>query len=170
MALRLPLAWRLRRQRLFSLPFPRFTPEDSMRTQTPVLALVLSLAAAACGPQVRSASYLPTPQARAGTDAAQIRIYEHTRPACAFEEIGRVTGRASLPTQSADAIANAMRRRASRMGGDAIIGFGERLEDGGDVVIPVSENTAIAAPIGSTSHFVGTVIRYTDPSCTSPAS
>lgn len=135
-----------------------------MRATTSLLVLALSLAA--CGPQVRSATYVPDPEPGGGTDASAMRIYEHTRPECPFQEIGRVTGRGSLPTHSQDDIANAMRRRASRMGGHAIIAFGERLEDAGAVVIPVAENAAVAAPIGSTSHFVGTVVRFTDPACT----
>lgn len=134
-----------------------------MRSQSSLLVLALLLAG--CAPQVRSATYTPAPREQAGTDAAAIRIYEHTRPECAFEEIGRVTGRATFFTQSHDDIAHAMRRRASRMGGHAIIAFGERMEDAGAVVIPVAENAAVAAPIGSTSHFVGTVVRFTDPAC-----
>jgi hypothetical protein len=137
-----------------------------MRPTAPVLVLAL---AAACAPSVQSASYMPLPQTRAGADAATMRIYEHTRPGCAFEEIGRVTGRARSPRQSPDDVANAMRRRASQMGGDAIIAFGERQEDGGSVVIPVAEHSAVAAPIGSTTHFVGTVIRFTDASCAAQA-
>lgn len=135
-----------------------------MRPQTSVLVLALSLAAA-CGPQVRSASYVPLPRERAEADVAAIRIYEHTRPECPFEEIGRVTGRARLPTHSDDEIADAMRRRAGEMGGHAIIAFGERLEDAGAVVVPVADNAAVATPIGTTSHFVGTVVRFTDPDC-----
>lgn len=141
-----------------------------MRPQTSVLVLALSLAAPACGPQVRSASYVPLPRERMPADAASMRIYEHTRPECPFEEIGRVTGRARLPTHSEDDIANAMRRRASEMGGHAIIAFGERLEDAGAVVVPVAENAAVAAPLGTSSHFVGTVVRFTDPSCAPQAS
>ena len=135
-----------------------------MRAQTSVLVLTLSLVAA-CAPQVRSASYVPQPQARAEADAAQMRIYEHTRPDCAFEEIGRVTGRPGLFARGNDAILNAMRRRAGEMGGDAIIAFGERMKDAGSVVIPVAENAATAVDTGSTSHYVGTVVRFTDPAC-----
>lgn len=132
-----------------------------MRAHTPLLMLLF--AAAACGPSVQSAAYVPLPQARAD-DAGAMRIYEHTRPDCAFEEIGRLTGRRRLPTHSPDDVANAMRRRASEMGGDAIIAFGEREEGSSGVIIPVSENASIGS-ISSGSHFVGTVIRFTDPSC-----
>lgn len=136
-----------------------------MRAQASLLILAASLAA--CGPQVRSAAYVPAPEPRQAS--GMMRIYEHTRPDCAFEEIGRVTGRASLPIHSPDEVANAMRRRAAAMGGDAIIAFGERMEDAGSVVIPVSEQTVAAVDIGSSSHFVGTVIRFTDPSCVAQA-
>ncbi len=126
-------------------------------------ASLLVLALAACGPAVQSASYVPLPERRAD-DAGVMRIYEHTRPDCAFEEIGRLTGHRRLPTHFPDDVANAMRRRASEMGGDAIIAFGEREEGSSGVIIPVSENASIGS-ISSASHFVGTVIRFTDPSC-----
>lgn len=135
-----------------------------MRAYAPLL--VLALAAAACGPSVQSAAYVPLPDARA--DAGVMRIYEHTRPDCAFEEIGRLTGRRRLPTHSPDEVANAMRRRAREMGGDAIIAFGERTEPGGTLVIPVSEHAAVATETAA-SHFVGTVIRFADPSCATAA-
>ena len=137
-----------------------------MRTQTLVLAVAGSLAA--CGPAVQSATYMPLPQRRAES-GGMMRIYEHTRPECAFQEIGRVTGHRRLPTHSPDQVANAMRRRAAEMGGDAIIAFGERQQDAGSVVIPVSQSAVVATDIGSSSHFVGTVIRFTDPSCTQTA-
>lgn len=139
-----------------------------MRAQTSVLVLALSLAAAACGPAVQSASYVPLPEPRA--DAGDVmRIYEHTRPDCRFEEIGRLTGRRRLPTHSPDDVANAMRRRATEMGGDAIIAFGERQEGPSGVIIPVSEHASIGS-ISSGSVFVGTVIRFTDAACAATVS
>lgn len=139
-----------------------------MRAQTPLLVLALSFAAAACGPSVQSASYVRLPQPREESDATAMRVYEHTRPDCAFEEIGRLTGRPRLPTHSPDEVANAMRRRASQMGGDAIIAFGEREEGSSGVIIPVSENASIGS-ISSSSHLVGTVIRFTDAACAAQA-
>lgn len=138
-----------------------------MRAQTSVLVLALSLAAA-CGPSVQSASYVQLPQPRAESDAAAMRIYEHTRPDCAFEELGRLTGRRRLPTHSPDEVANAMRRRAAEMGGDAIIAFGERQEGPSGVIVPVSESASIGT-ISSGSVFVGTVVRFTDASCVQTA-
>ncbi len=136
-----------------------------MRAQTSVLVLALSLGAAACGPSVQSASYVRLPPPRAESDAGEMRIYEHTRPECAFEEIGRVTGHRRLPTHSPDEVADAMRRRAAQMGGDAIIAFGERQEGPSGVIMPVSESASIGT-ISSGSFFVGTVVRFTDASCT----
>lgn len=132
-----------------------------MRTQTPVLALVLSLAA--CGPAVQSASYAPLPEPRTES-VATMRIYEHIRPECAFQEVGRVSGWRRLPTHTPDDVANAMRRRAREMGGDAIIAFGERQDGPSGVIVPVSENASIGS-ISSGSRFVGTVVRFTDPAC-----
>ncbi|HYR12412.1 MAG TPA: hypothetical protein VEQ60_31785 [Longimicrobium sp.] len=140
-----------------------------MRAQTSMLVLALSLAAAACGPSVQSASYVRLPQPPAERDAAAMRIYEHTRPDCAFEELGRLTGRRRLPTHSPDEIADAMRRRAAEMGGDAIIAFGERQEGPSGVIIPVSEHASIGT-ISSGTVFVGTVVRFTDPACTAAPS
>lgn len=139
-----------------------------MRAQTSMLVLAFSLTAAACGPSVQSASYVRLPQPRAESDATAMRIYEHTRPECTFEEIGRVTGRRTLPTQSPDDIANAMRRRATRMGGDAIIAFGERQDGPSGVVVPISEHASIGS-ISTSSAFVGTVVRFTDPACAAQA-
>ena len=136
-----------------------------MRTRTSVLVLVF--AAAACGPAVQSASYVPLPEPRA-QEAGMMRIYEHTRPDCAFQEIGRLTGHRRLPTHSPDDVANAMRRRASQMGGDAIIAFGERETGPSGVIVPVSENASIGS-ISSSSVFVGTVVRFTDPACAAQA-
>ncbi|HEU4882550.1 MAG TPA: hypothetical protein VFT45_09905 [Longimicrobium sp.] len=135
-----------------------------MRAQTSRLVLTLSLAAAACAPAVASTSYVRLPQPRAERDAAAIRVYEHTRPACAFEEIGRVAGRRTLPTQSPDDILDAMRRRASQMGGDAIIAFAEQQDGPSGVIITVSES-ASAGTIVTSSALVGTVVRFTDASC-----
>jgi hypothetical protein len=139
-----------------------------MRAQTSMLVLTLSLAVAACGPSVRSATYMPQPQPRTETDPAAMRIYEHTRPDCDFEEIGRVTGRRSSPFNTPDQIANAMRRRAAQMGGDAIIAFGERDDGPSGVIIPVSENASYGV-ISSAPVYTGTVVRFTDPECATAA-
>ncbi|HEX6371347.1 MAG TPA: hypothetical protein VF006_20680 [Longimicrobium sp.] len=136
-----------------------------MRAYASLLVLAV---AAACGPSVQSASYVRLPQPRAESDATAMRIYEHTRPDCAFEEIGRLTGRRRLPTHSPDEIADAMRRRASEMGGDAIIAFGEQSEGPSGVIVPISENASIGS-ISSSSVFVGTVVRFTDASCAGQA-
>ena len=134
-----------------------------MRAQNSVLVLVLSLAATACGPAVQSATYMPLPEPRAER-GEMMRIYEHTQPDCPFEELGRLSGWRRLPTHTPDDVANAMRRRAGEMGGDAIIGFGQREEGPSGVIIPISESASIGS-ISSGSVFVGTVIRFTDPEC-----
>jgi hypothetical protein len=118
----------------------------------------------ACGPSVRPATYLPQPQQHVETDPAAMRIYEHTRPDCDFEEIGRVTGRRGSPFNSMDQIANAMRRRAAQMGGDAIIEFAERNEGPSGVIVPISDNASYGV-ISAGSVYVGTVVRFTDPEC-----
>lgn len=133
-----------------------------MRPQNPVLVLALSVAAAACAPSVQSASYTTLPEPRVAGEG--MRIYEHTRPDCPFEELGRVTGWRRLPTHTPDDVAKAMRRRASEMGGDAIIAFGERQEGPSGVIVPISENASIGS-ISSGTVFLGTVVRFTDPSC-----
>jgi hypothetical protein len=138
-----------------------------MRAQNSVLVLALSLAAAACGPAVQSATYMPLPEPRAES-GGMMRIYEHTRPDCPFEELGRLSGWRRLPTHTPDDVANAMRRRAADMGGDAIIGFGQRQEGPSGVIIPISESASIGS-ISSGSVFVGTVIRFTDPECAGTA-
>lgn len=138
-----------------------------MRAQNSVLVLALSLAAAACAPAVESATYRPLPEPRA-VSGEMMRIYEHTQPDCPFEELGRLSGWRRLPTQTPDDVANAMRRRAGEMGGDAIIAFGQRQEGPSGVIIPISESASIGS-ISSGSVFVGTVVRFTDPECAGTA-
>jgi hypothetical protein len=125
-----------------------------MRFSRPALVL---LALGACGPAVRSAAFRSSTPAPRPADA-EVRVYQQTRPTCAFQEIGWVSGSPRSPRQSADQVLDAMRARA--MGGDAIIGFaaGTRT-DGGDS----------PASVGSTSGgevFTGTVVRFTDAQCT----
>lgn len=128
---------------------------------------LVGLSLPACGPQIRSAYYVPghTPAPR--VNASAMRIYEHTRPPCAFEEIGRVTGRPQGPTHSGDRVVNAMRRRAAEMGGDAIIGFSERSESAGSTIVPVTEFMAVSSESSATV-YSGTVVRFTDPACSPP--
>lgn len=128
----------------------------------PAVALLLLLPAG-CAPAVHSATYLPG-SASPRPEQAPVRIYQETRPRCPFEEIGWVRGAPRTRFDSPDEVLEAMRARARRMGGDAIVAFsaGERPE--GAVV--TGEGAVAVAGVSHGSVFQGTVVRFTQADCT----
>lgn len=130
-------------------------------------ASILLLAfAAACSPAVQSASYAPgTVPARVASNA-EVRIYDETRPACAFQEIGWVSGSPRARGNSPDDVLNAMRERARTMGGDAIIGLSS--SDRADTIVS-GEAPVQTVLVSSSNVFRGTVVRFTDPACAARA-
>lgn len=131
-----------------------------MRALAPVLTLSLL---AACGPAVESAYFGAPPPAPAERSALP-RIYTHTEPPCAFEEIGRVRVTPRDGFQGLPSLVAAMRRRAGEMGGDAIVGFTETSQGASTTVYPIVEGVAYASTSPNSSYF-GTVVRYTDAAC-----
>jgi hypothetical protein len=96
--------------------------------RTILLTIVCAGLLPACAPAVRSGSYTvggaaagsPAPAPRA------IRIFELTEPACEYEELGTVRGNARFFWHSEDDVFNAMRERAARLGGHAIVNLRAR--------------------------------------------
>ena len=131
-----------------------------MRTRNNI-SLVLFLAG--CGPAVHSATYVPNLPASKHA-GAPVRIYQSTRPACAFEEIGLVRVRPRSPTHSLDDLLTAMRNRARAMGGDAIIGLSAAETPDGAVIVP-SASVSVAS-ISSSPLYTGSVVHFTNPACT----
>lgn len=125
--------------------------------------LLLAVASAACSPAVQSATFAPGAVAAPLAPHAQVRVYDQTRPECAFEEIGWVSGSPRARGNSPDDVLNAMRQRARSMGGHAIIGLtsSERT----DAVLVTAEAPVSTMPVSSSSVFRGTVVRFTDPEC-----
>lgn len=127
-------------------------------------ALVLPLiCVAACSPAVQSATYVPGAVPAQVSSAAGVRIYDHTRPGCAFEEIGWVGGSPRVRGNSPDDVLNAMRERARAMGGHAIIGLSS--SERTDAVMVTGEAPAATVPVASSNVFRGTVVRFTNPGC-----
>lgn len=127
-----------------------------------VLMLVF---AAACSPAVQSATYVPGAEPVRVAEASQVRVYDQTRPACAFEEIGWVSGSPRARGNSPDDVLNAMRTRAREMGGHAIVDLSS--SDRTDTVV-VAAPEAPAPPtvvLSSINVFRGTVVRFTDAHC-----
>ena len=125
-------------------------------------SLPLLLLLVGCGPSVQSAVYAPNaPGSR--PDDAPVRIYQSTRPTCAFEEIGLVRVRPRNSTHSLEDLLTAMRKRARAMGGDAIIGLSATETPDGAVLVP-SPSVSVAS-ISSSPLYTGTVVHFTDPAC-----
>lgn len=131
-----------------------------MRLSTAALVLML---AAGCSPAVQSAVLVPDPP-EPRPPLAPVRIYAEARPDCALREIGTVRAYARGPGQSAEEVVNAMRERARRMGGDAIVGFAtDEVVDGG-VAVPVGDGAAVISSSSKTV-YKGTVVRFDSREC-----
>ncbi len=130
-----------------------------MRLAIAASALVL---AAGCSPAVQSAMFVSDTPAPRPTQSP-LRIYSEARPECSLQEIGTVSGYARAPGQSPDDVANAMRARARKMGGDAIVGFATQEVVSGGVAVPAGAGSV--ASISSNTVYKGTVVRFDDPSC-----
>jgi hypothetical protein len=120
---------------------------------------VLLLSLVACGPAIRSMTFLsPPPAPKPRTHP--IAFYQEARPECPYEEVGTVSARKRSGLVSMEAVAEGLRQRAREIGGDAIIGVGERVETRGGSVVGrtvVANNDPVIS---------GTVIRFRDPGCT----
>lgn len=139
-----------------------------MRTRSTVVTLAaLLLSGCNRGPSVDSVVFAPDPSS---TSVPAVRLYRNTLPRCAFEEVGLVRAQGGNLTQLADAI----RTRASAMGGDAIVGLAqaEHTTPGQAQIttsIPDSGSvTSVAAfSVSQTTMLSGTVVRFVEPSCRS---
>jgi hypothetical protein len=126
--------------------------------------LILLLAAGACSPAVQSAVYIPGGAPTPVASDAAVRIYGQTRPQCAFEEIGWVSGEPRARRNSPDDVLEAMRARAREMGGDAIIGLSSSDRPTGAVSSGADAPIVVTA-VSSSNVFRGTVVRFTDRTC-----
>ncbi|MCU0758481.1 MAG: hypothetical protein MUF07_04665 [Steroidobacteraceae bacterium] len=111
----------------------------SSLARSATLALVsAALVACASPPRVSSTRFTAAFPPRSAD--APVRLYQTSRPDCAYEEIGsvKVKGR---DFERADLLADAMRARVRELGGDAIVNFTK-----GEVVVG-SRGTAMGGPM-----------------------
>jgi hypothetical protein len=136
---------------------------------------------AACLPKIESMRTTPVPL-EARPAGHPIRLYFTTRPRCPYEEIAMLAaGEQDLmryPLRS-DQTAELLRARARQLGGDAIIGLGEVIEDRGVTTTHTVSRTTTGDSTASqsttalttdvtpnrTRHLQGTVVRFTRDDC-----
>jgi hypothetical protein len=130
-----------------------------MSARQMAVGLFITVATLGCSPTVSSIPFLsPAPSPQAADHP--ILLFNETRPACPYQEVGSVVVRQGSSDASVDKLVDALRVKAREMGGDAIIGVGQSVESGGGTVIGHSV-IASNKPVVS-----GTVVRFSDPSCT----
>lgn len=93
------------------------------------------------------------------TPAESIRFYGAQPPACAYEELGRVTAESHLFVTWGRVVA-AARKAAHELGGDAIIGVKEGSRLSVDAIGDVPS-------VSSSPTLSGIVVRFQDESCMS---
>jgi hypothetical protein len=136
---------------------------------------------AACVPVIESMRTTPVPLEPRPADHA-VRLYTATRPRCPYEEIGLLTAEdtglmryALLSDQTADLL----RARVRTLGGDAIVGLGEVIQDDGITTTHTVSQSTTADTTGSASsvqvktdvtpnytrRLRGLVVRFTREGC-----
>lgn len=118
-----------------------------------LLCLILGILAG-CGPRVRSAQFGEQPAPREG--GPPIQVLSTKLPECPYEELGLVRVEKGHGLTSLQAMLDAMRDRARRMGGDAVVGVGH---------ISAVEGSVSAGTVTTAGGLAGTVVRYTDAAC-----
>lgn len=119
----------------------------------------LLLLIAGCAPSINSATFRPEARTEPASDAP-VRVYAEARPRCPVEEVGIVSGTWSngLLPSSPDQVLQAMRERARKMGGDAIVGLTT------SEVVDVQAVPAVGGTL-PTHVLRGIVVRFADSSC-----
>jgi hypothetical protein len=104
-------------------------------------AVLALLVLAACAPRVEIVSTVsPAPAPKSAL--SPVRFFENGRPACAFEEVGRVRISTRGRAVSAQTMDAELMQAARKLGGDAVVGMTRRS----------AEISAV-------------VVRFTDPGC-----
>jgi hypothetical protein len=129
------------------------TPIQWRLVELALLCLTLNIIAG-CGPRVRSARFGEQPAPR--EDGPPIQVFSTRLPECPYEELGLVRVEKGHGLTSLQAMLDAMRDRARRMGGDAVVGVGH---------ISTAEGGATAGSVTTGAGLAGTVIRFTDAGC-----
>jgi hypothetical protein len=126
-----------------------------MRKRTAVSVFPILLVA--CGPAVQSAPFHSVPPRPADH---QIVLFSTKLPTCPYEEVGLVTGHRRHGFNSYESVLEAMKDRAREMGGDAIVALSQQQTVNGGTVV------GKAVSINTSEGLSGTVIRFTESSCT----
>ncbi len=109
--------------------------------------------------RVRATTFDPqSPSAARRTSPSQIRFYHTQAPRCAYREIGRITSSEWVFSSWAKVVRDT-RKRASRMGGDAIVGIRESTRISGAGV------STTGVSLDETTSLSGTVVRFTYSNC-----
>jgi hypothetical protein len=141
-------------------------------------ALVL---VAACVPVIESMRTTPAPLEPRPADHA-VRLYTSTRPRCPYQEIAVLTAEDTGLMRYAllsDSTAELLRARVRRLGGDAIVGLGEVIQDDGVTTTHTVSGSTTADTAGSatsiqvktdvtpnrTRRLQGLVVRFTREDC-----
>jgi hypothetical protein len=134
-----------------------------MRRRLPVLAALLLLAGCASG--IDSAVFMPAAPLPAGQE---VRVYQTTMPACAYDEVGIVTWEPRDGWQKLEKGVQLMRARARQMGGHAIIGFSIGQVAVGSTTTATRTDSAsvtLSSSVNREKLVAGTVVRFRDAGC-----
>jgi hypothetical protein len=111
---------------------------------------------AGCGAKIQEARFNPAP---ARTAPEHVAVFQATRPECHFDEVGTLTVEKRNAFVSSQEMLGALRERAARMGGDAIVG----LSEGNRVRGAVAMGNVIG--VANRQTFSATVIRFSSLEC-----
>lgn len=119
--------------------------------------MILGALVSGCGPTVSSSVFTPAPPK--ATDHP-VAVFMTKTPSCPYEEIGVVSVSEGAFSGGVDTYLPALKDRARKMGGDALLGYrlGSR----------ASGATAVAPGVVGLANeemHSATVVRFTDPAC-----
>jgi len=152
-----------------------------VRVRSVAVAALAGLVLSACGPVVESMRIAAVPLEPRPVDYP-IRIYTNTAPRCAFEEIGWLTAEETdfmMNPLMSEHTAERLRARARMLGGDAIVGFRERIRDNGLSTIQTVSSSTKSDSVSATTQtelktdtspnvsrrLEGVVVRFTNDGC-----
>jgi hypothetical protein len=133
---------------------------EMARASSSAAAFTASVSAAllvACGPTVSSTLFVPAP---AMPRDHPITVFMTKAPECPYEELGIVTVSEGAFAGGADTYVLAMKDRARKMGGDALLGYKQGSRTSGAVAVAPG-----VVGVANEEVHSATVIRFRDASC-----
>ncbi len=119
----------------------------------PILVGLLS----GCGPTISSSVFIAAPPKPRDHVVA---VFMTKAPSCPYEEIGIVTASEGAFAGGVDTYFPAMKDRARKMGGDALLGYKQGSRPSGAVAVAPG-----VVGVANEEVHSATVIRFTDASC-----